>query len=49
MDVDKTVDELSNFIKLDKSKIKEILLKQGVYQVEFGTAGKDISIENKKK
>ena len=49
VDVDKTADELSNFIKLDKSKIKEILLKQGVYQVEFGTAGKDISIENKKK
>ncbi|MGX7111790.1 penicillin-binding transpeptidase domain-containing protein [Gemella cuniculi] len=48
-DVDKTAEELSKFIKLDKSKIKEILQKQGVYQVEFGTAGKDISVEVKKK
>ena len=49
IDVDKTADELSKFIKLDKSKIKEILNKKGVYQVEFGTAGKDISVEDKKK
>ena len=49
VDIDKTADELSKFIKLDKSKIKNILGKQGVYQVEFGTAGKDISVEDKKK
>ena len=49
IDADKTADELSKFIKLDKSKIKEILNKKGVYQVEFGIAGKDISVEDKKK
>ena len=49
VDIDKTADELSKFIKLDKDKIKNILGKQGVYQVEFGTAGKDISVEDKKK
>ena len=49
VDINKTAEELSKFIKLDKSKIKDILSKQGVYQVEFGTAGKDISVEDKKK
>ncbi|WP_072520496.1 penicillin-binding protein [Gemella massiliensis] len=49
VDVDKTAEELAKFIKLDKSKIKEILEKKGVYQVEFGSQGKDISVENKKK
>ena len=49
IDIDKTADELSKFIKLDRSKIKDILNKKGVYQVEFGTAGKDISVEDKKK
>ena len=49
VDIDKTANELAKFIKLDKEKIKNILGKQGVYQVEFGTAGKDISVEDKKK
>ena len=49
VDINKTAEELSKFIKLDKNKIKDILSKQGVYQVEFGTAGKDISVEDKKK
>ena len=49
VDIDKTARELAKFVKLDESKIKETLQKQGVYQVEFGTAGKDISVDDKKK
>ena len=49
VDIDKTARELAKYVKLDESKIKEALQKQGVYQVEFGTAGKDISVEDKKK
>lgn len=49
VDKDKTAEELSKIIKMEKSKIKEILDKDGVYQVEFGSQGKDISIDDKKK
>ena len=49
VDIDKTARELAKYVKLDEGKIKETLQKQGVYQVEFGTAGKDISVEDKKK
>ena len=44
VDTDKTARELSKYLKIEESKIKEILQKQGVYQVEFGTAGKDITL-----
>ena len=49
VDTDKTARELSKYLKIEESKIKEILQKQGVYQVEFGIAGKDISVDVKKK
>lgn len=49
IDKSKTAEELSKYISLNKEKIESILNKKGVYQVEFGTEGKDINIETKKK
>ncbi|MBF0714291.1 PASTA domain-containing protein [Gemella sp. GH3] len=49
VDKEKTAEELSKIINLDKSNILDILNNDKAYQVEFGSYGKDISIENKKK
>lgn len=49
VDKNKTSEELSKYIKLDKEKILKILDAKNVYQVEFGSYGKDIDIEVKKK
>ncbi|EPD52885.1 hypothetical protein HMPREF1210_01265 [Paenisporosarcina sp. HGH0030] len=44
-DVEKTATVLAEYIPLSKEKIMERLSKEGVYQVEFGSAGRDISHE----
>jgi len=44
-DVEQTADFLAKHIPLSKEKIMERLSKEGVYQVEFGQAGRDISHE----
>ncbi|MGD6841920.1 penicillin-binding protein [Bacillus infantis] len=43
VDKDKTARELSKVIDLEESEIKRILSKPGAKQVEFGTAGRNIS------
>ncbi|WP_019413891.1 penicillin-binding protein [Paenisporosarcina sp. TG20] len=48
-DVEKTADALAEFIPLSKEKILERLSKDGPYQVEFGSSGRDISHEVKTK
>jgi penicillin-binding protein 2B len=45
-DVEKTASVLAEYIPLSKEKLVERLSKEGVYQVEFGSAGRDISHEN---
>lgn len=42
-DVEKTASVLAQYIPLSKEKLVERLSKEGVYQVEFGSAGRDIS------
>lgn len=49
VDFNKTAEELSKYIDMDKDAIFKILSTPNVYQVEFGSYGKDISIEIKKK
>lgn len=49
VDKNKTADELSKYINLDKESIYKILDSKNAYQVEFGTNGKDISVEIKRK
>ncbi|WP_424472381.1 penicillin-binding transpeptidase domain-containing protein [Paenisporosarcina sp.] len=44
-DVDKTASVLAEYIPLSKEKLVQRLSKEGVYQVEFGSAGRDISHE----
>jgi penicillin-binding protein 2B len=44
-DIEKTAEILSANLPLSKEKILERLSKDGVYQVEFGKAGRDISHE----
>jgi penicillin-binding protein 2B len=44
-DVEKTATVLAQHIPLSKEKLVERLSKEGVYQVEFGSAGRDISHE----
>ncbi|MGE6487894.1 penicillin-binding protein [Paenisporosarcina sp. NPDC076898] len=44
-DVEKTASVLAEYIPLSKEKLVERLSKEGVYQVEFGSAGRDISHE----
>lgn len=46
-DKEKTARELSKFISLEESEILRILSKEGPFQVEFGRAGKDISLQTK--
>lgn len=48
-DPEKTAEELAKYIELDESEIYRILTKEGAKQVEFGTAGKNLSYETKKK
>ncbi|MBT2573462.1 penicillin-binding protein 2B [Bacillus sp. ISL-51] len=48
-DKEKTAEELSAVIDLDKSKILDTLNRNGAKQVEFGSAGRDISYAKKQK
>lgn len=51
-DMEKTARELSKYIDLNASEIQSILQdgkEKGKFQVEFGSSGKDISFETKKK
>ncbi|KAB7669269.1 penicillin-binding protein [Bacillus sp. B1-b2] len=48
-DPEKTAKELAKYIDLEESEIYRILTKEGAKQVEFGTAGKDLSFDVKKK
>lgn len=47
VDKEKTARELSKVIDLEESEIYRILSKEGAKQVEFGTKGRDISIQVK--
>jgi penicillin-binding protein 2B len=47
VDKEKTARELSKVIDLEESEIYRILSKKGAKQVEFGTEGRDISIQVK--
>lgn len=47
VDKEKTARELSKLINLEESEIYRILSKKGAKQVEFGTEGRDISIQVK--
>ncbi len=52
VDLDKTATELAKYINLSKSEIHHILKTgkdNGKFQVEFGSAGKDISLATKEK
>lgn len=49
VDKEKTASELAKFIDLEESEIYRILSKEDVFQVEFGKAGRDISLEIKQK
>jgi len=42
-DVDKTADILAKYLPISKEKLVERLSKEGPYQVEFGSSGRDIS------
>ncbi|RLQ95835.1 penicillin-binding protein [Falsibacillus albus] len=44
-----TAEKLSKYIDMSESEIYDILNKKGRFQVEFGSAGRDISVETKKK
>lgn len=46
-DKEKTARELAKFIDLPESDIYRILSKEDLFQVEFGRAGKDISLQTK--
>ncbi|MFT8323029.1 MAG: penicillin-binding transpeptidase domain-containing protein [Bacillus sp. (in: firmicutes)] len=46
---EKTAKELAKYIDLTESEIYRILTKEGAKQVEFGSAGKNLSYETKKK
>ncbi|MFD2443422.1 penicillin-binding protein [Bacillus sp. CGMCC 1.16607] len=47
-DPEKTARALAKYINLPESEIYRILSKKGLFQVEFGKAGKDISHQTKK-
>lgn len=49
VDKNKTAEELSKYINMSKDEIYKILDNNSAYQVEFGSYGKDISVEVKKK
>ena len=48
-DKEKTAEKLATVINLDKSKILDILNRDGAKQVEFGSAGRDISYAKNKR
>ncbi|MCT6828977.1 penicillin-binding protein [Bacillus velezensis] len=48
-DKEKTAEKLATVINLDKSEILDILNRNGAKQVEFGSAGRDISYAKKQK
>lgn len=48
-DKEKTAEKLATVINLDKSEILDILNRDGAKQVEFGSAGRDISYAKKQK
>lgn len=49
VDISKTAEELSKLINLSKDNIEKILKNDKAYQVEFGSYGKDINVETKRK
>ncbi len=49
VDKEKTATELSKYINLERENILSILERKNAYQVEFGSYGKDISVEVKRK
>lgn len=49
VDKEKTAKALAKYIDLSESEIYKILSKKGKFQVEFGAAGRDISLETKEK
>ncbi|MFS0637102.1 penicillin-binding transpeptidase domain-containing protein [Mesobacillus foraminis] len=48
-DPEKTAEVLAKYIEMDESEIYDRLTKEGVFQVEFGKAGRDISHQVKAK
>ncbi|RFU63373.1 penicillin-binding protein [Peribacillus glennii] len=46
---EKTAKQLAQYLKMDEQEIYARLSKKGAFQVEFGTAGRDLSHEVKKK
>lgn len=44
-----TAQKLSKYIKMDENEIYKRLTKKGQFQVEFGTAGRDIDLQTKAK
>ncbi|WP_377889355.1 penicillin-binding protein [Alkalihalobacillus sp. R86527] len=48
-DVDKTASELANILDMSEKEIKERLSREGLFQVEFGAEGKDLSLTQKEK
>ncbi|PLT34303.1 penicillin-binding protein [Bacillus sp. V5-8f] len=49
VDPEKTAKQLANYLEMDEQDIYNRLTKKGAFQVEFGTAGRDLSHEVKKK
>lgn len=48
-DPEMTASKLAKYIDMDEQDIYERLIKQGAYQVEFGSAGKDLTQDTKQK
>ncbi|TKD71752.1 penicillin-binding protein [Pseudalkalibacillus hwajinpoensis] len=48
-DIDETASKLAPIIEMKESDIKEILSREEVFQVEFGSAGKNLSLTKKEK
>ena len=48
-DISKTAQTLSKYIDMKPAEIEKILSKKNVSQVEFGSAGKNLSVETKEK
>ncbi len=49
VDKKKTAHELAKYIDMEEDEIYRILSKEGLFQVEFGSAGKDLSFDTKQK
>lgn len=48
-DIDKTARELASILDMSQKEIKDRLSKDGLFQVEFGSAGRDLSLTQKEK